>query len=201
MKKISSFEEFETLIKNEPVPDFDKEHFVRSINEKIICTNRNRRIKLCVILPVTVISVLLMSSIAYSDEIFSPITKTFDTVYSMIIKDLHGNASFEYVKVKNEEVPNEKRAEAIYQQFGAVMYEHKSVLKKDEVEVFVVTKAYDINKAVQILKSEPYFSNLEDLIKSTDTEFMITPSCLSFRISNTIPMLVPFSNNRSGFLL
>ncbi len=184
MKKVSSFEEFETLIRNEPVPDFDKEAMICNINGKISCAGRNRPVKRKVIIPVTVLLFLLMTTIAYGDDVFQPIVKTFETVQSTIIKSIRGKASLEYVKVKYDEKPNGEEIYKIYQKFGTVMYKHKMALKGDEVEVFAVTEAYGINKAIQTLKRENWFRDIEELANSTDTKFKVPtglPEGFSFK--------------------
>ncbi len=177
MKSLKTFEDFEYALKQKPVPKFEEELMISRLQAAA-----NKRTKYSIkkiIVVAAVIMIIMIPSFVYGKNLIKQFIYSHVVISSTSLKDKEGNETLNYSLVKPDEgVLNEMdKIQSISEKYSHIMYKHKSELKEDEIEIFLVVDAYKLSGSFTLLQNYSTTS-LDDIIKKASIEF---------KIPNTLP--------------
>jgi|GEM_PF-2929423 len=173
MERLDLFEEFENKLKQTSIPEFDDDKILRRLQTMTITGKSSNRRKIKLSILIASILVFSVSSFTFGRESFPHALNFIKTIFTTELKDESGNVNYEYSEVVISESEKAKldKARSIYEKYSYLVYKHRNALKKNEVELLVITEAYGINGSVNLLQRVNRYNSLDELMKSTTTKF------------------------------
>jgi hypothetical protein len=179
MGNILSYEKFVSILKSDPVPDYNEEVLINSIKNKTNTLQNHKTSKLLFVVVPLIILTTIISSVTFGSSILSKIAKPFEVINTESLKDKNGEKIFKYSKVELDGKYESElsKVKSVYDRYWTVMNKQQSTLKPTEMGIFIAIEAYEINGAYQLLGNKQYFLDIDDLISGTTTKFF-TPKLL-----------------------